>query len=237
MAIWDKFLTESDKRVFSASGYGAFLGPGARPALLVVDVSYAFTGSKGESLLESIEKWPNSCGPTAWEAIPHINALLSSARDKGIPVFYSTGYDARPDGIGRGLWRNSRADDHAAPEALSQEIVQEISPTERDVVFRKRSPSFFHGTPLVSDLVALNVDTVIVCGTTTSGCVRATVVDAFSHNLRAVVSEEGCFDRGEVSHAISLFDMDAKYADVIQTAAIVEYMNGLQDDLYAGQMT
>lgn len=237
MAIWDEFLTENDKSVFAASGYGAYLGPGMRPALLIIDVSYAFTGDQDEPLLDSIAKWHNSCGPAAWRSMPYIQALLAAARAKNLPIFYSTGYDARPDGFGRGLWRNSRVNDAIPPVGYGpQEIVREISPEPRDVVITKRAPSVFHGTTLASDLTALGVDSLIVAGTTTSGCVRATVVDGFSHNLRMAVAEEACFDRGEASHAMALFDLNAKYADVMATAAIVDYFDTLDDDLFSGKI-
>nr|MCW2727151.1 hydrolase [Aeromicrobium sp.] len=237
MPVWDEFLTENDRAAFGASGFGAYLGPGARPCLLVIDVSYAFTGDKDEPLLDSIAKWSHSCGPTAWRAIPYIQQLLAGARAKNLPVIYSTGLDARPDGFGRGLWRNSRISDAVPPLGYGpQEIVREIAPQERDVVIRKTAPSVFHGTPLAAYLISLKVDSLIVVGTTTSGCVRATVVDAFSHNFRVAVAEEGCFDRGEASHAMSLFDLDAKYADVMPTAQVLDYFETLDDDLFAGQI-
>jgi len=237
MAVWDQFLTENDKSTFAASGYGAHRGPGARPALLVIDVSYAFTGDTDEPLLDSIAKWHNSCGPTAWAAVPHIQALLAGARAKDLPVFYSTGFDAREDGFGRGLWRNSRISDAVPPLGYGpQEIVREVAPEERDVVLHKRAPSVFHGTSLASHLIALGIDTLVVAGTTTSGCVRATVVDAFSHNFNVSVAEEACFDRGEASHAMALFDLNAKYADVMPTADITSYFETLPDGLYDGMI-
>jgi maleamate amidohydrolase len=237
MAVWDEFLTENDKEVFGASGYGAFLGPGKRPALLIIDVSYAFTGEKDEPLLDSVAKWHNSCGPAAWKAMPYVQQLLDGAREKNLPIFYSTGYDARPDGFGKGLWRNSRISEGVPPVGYGpQEIVREIAPEERDVVITKRAPSVFHGTPLVSNLLSLGVDSLIVAGTTTSGCVRATVVDAFSHNFRVAVAEEACFDRGEASHAIALFDLNAKYADVMATSEILDYVASLDANLFAGQI-
>ncbi|WP_460747290.1 isochorismatase family protein [Nocardiopsis oceani] len=233
MPIWDKFLTENDRTVFDTAGYGTYLGPGKHPALLVVDVSYAFTGDKGESLIDSITGSRNSCGPRAWQAIPHIQSLLEAARAKNVPTFYTTGYDTRPGDVGTGLWRSSRKDEVVRPAGRNpQEIVAEVAPQEQDIVLTKRAPSAFHGTPLASDLTGLGVDTLIVVGTTTSGCVRATVVDAFSNNLRVLVAEEGCFDRGEASHAMALFDLNAKYADVMASPDVLEYFAGLESDLY-----
>lgn len=206
MPVWDTFLTEQDKRIFPQSGYGYCLGPGEHPAILVVDISYAFTGEKDEPLEDSVTKWHNSCGPTAWEAMPYVQELLTAAREKNLPILYSTGYDARPDGFGRGLWRKGPAvEANTPPEGYGpQEIVREIAPEERDVVYTKRAPSVFHGTPLASDLRLLEADTLILVGTTTSGCVRATAVDAFSHNFRTVLAEEGCFYRCATGSAGSL---------------------------------
>src|SRR5262245_2654439 len=94
--IWDKFLTERDKAVFEAAGYGALAAWGKRPALLVIDVNYAFTGETSLPILESIKKWRNSCGSEGWDAIPVLQKLIETCRAKGIPVIYTTG-TRRPD--------------------------------------------------------------------------------------------------------------------------------------------
>jgi nicotinamidase-related amidase len=101
-----------------------------------------------------------------------------------------------------------------------------------DVVIQKLKPSAFNGTPLRQLLTLLKVDTVIVCGTTTSGCVRATVLDAFSDNMRVIVPEEACFDRIEASHAINLFDMNAKYADVLATEQVISELGKVPKGLF-----
>ena len=107
-----------------------------------------------------------------------------------------------------------------------------IAPGPRDIVSKKQKPSGFFGSNLASFLTLLGADSVIVVGTTTSGCVRATVVDAFSLNYRVILAEEGCFDRSEASHALSLCDMHAKYADVVPTAEVLAYFNGLPAGLF-----
>jgi nicotinamidase-related amidase len=235
MRVWDAFLTPSDKEVFRASGTGTTLGIGDRPVLLVVDVTYAYTGDVSEPILDSIRKWPNSCGPRAWEAIPHIQSLLSAFRAKGFPVFYSATPKPSQDGFGRGLWRSSRTDPTTTVLGVdASEIVHDIAPEDRDIVITKVAPSAFFGTYLSSYLASLRADSVIVCGATTSGCVRASVVDGFSHNLRMIVAEEATFDRGEASHAVGLFDLDAKYADVLPTAQVVDQIASMSADLYRG---
>jgi len=112
------------------------------------------------------------------------------------------------------------------------EIVAMIAPGPRDIVIKKQKPSGFFGTNLASYLTLLGCDSVIVVGTTTSGCVRATVVDGFSLNYRVIVAEEGCFDRSEASHAVSLCDMHAKYADVVPLAEVLSYFDRLPGGLF-----
>lgn len=234
--IWDKFLTERDKAVFAAAGYGARGGFGKRPALLVVDVNWAFCGDRPEPILESIKRWRNSCGEDAWVALPFIKSLIEKARAKGIPVIYTTGV-RRADNwdAGSWSWKNSRSSEDASRSQSNldgNEIVAEIAPGPRDIVVFKQKPSGFFGTNMASYLTLLGCDSVIVTGTTTSGCVRATVLDAFSLNYRVAVVEEACFDRSQASHAINLCDMNAKYADVVKTAEVLAFFDSLPPGLF-----
>ena len=246
--IWNRFLTERDKAVFAAGGFGARAGFGKRPALLVIDVNWAFCGERPEPILESIKRWRTSCGEDAWVALDYIKQLIDRARAKGLPVIYTTG-ERRADNWDAGSWRwkSSRGDEasvkpppypppHAGEGRVGEidgnEIVAMIAPGPKDVVIRKRKPSGFFGTDLASYLTLLGADSVIIVGTTTSGCVRASAVDAFSLNYRVILAEEGCFDRSEASHAISLCDMHAKYADVVPTAEVMAYFDTLPDDLF-----
>lgn len=235
MPGWDNFLTDVDKSVFQASGWGARQGIGQRPAVLIVDVSYGFCGERPEPILESITKWHNSCGPQAWQSIDAIKQLLVVAREKRLPVIYSTAPALRADGLDRGRWtdKNPR---HAEDDARANEIVAEIAPRASDIFIEKSKPSVFFGSLLLSYLVDLMVDSLIVCGTTTSGCVRATVVDAFSYNYKVTVIEEATFDRGEASHWINLFDMDSKYADVTPLAEVLQSLSGLESGLFDTQV-
>ncbi len=234
--IWNKFLTERDKAVFAAGGFGARAGFGKRPTLLVIDVNWAFCGERPEPILQSIKRWRTSCGAEAWVALDYIKQLILAAREKGLPVIYTTGED-RPDKWDRGSWgwKSTRGDEAGGGPGSNldgNEIVAMIAPFPRDIVIEKQKPSGFFGSNLAAYLTLLGADSVVVVGTTTSGCVRATVVDAFSLNYRVILAEEGCFDRSEASHAVSLCDMHAKYADVVPTAEILAYFNGLPADLF-----
>ena len=234
--IWNQFLTERDKAVFGNSGYGARQGFAKRPALLVIDVNYAFCDERPMPILESIKRWRNSCGAEAWEGVKAIKRLLAAARARGLPVIYSTG-TRRDDDWDRGSWnwKNSRAAERPRTQSSGQDgntIVPDIAPQPEDVVIEKLKPSVFFGTPLLSFLVLLGADSLIIAGTTTSGCVRATVVDAFSNNYRVAIVEEGCFDRSQASHALSLCDMNAKYADVVRLEETLAYIEALPKGLF-----
>ena len=235
-AIWDKFLTDRDKEVFAVGGFGAHAGYGRKPALLVIDVSYNFCGDRREPILESIKRFHNSCGEDAWDALPHIRKLIDACHDRGIPVIYTTG-QFRPDGWDAGgwAWKNSRTEEDVAPPPSGfnrdgNDIMDEIAPAPQDIVIRKLKPSVFHGTPLMGFINDLGADSLIVTGTTTSGCVRASVIDAFSYNLRVAIVEEGCFDRSQASHAINLCDMHAKYADVTGIADALAFIETVDED-------
>jgi nicotinamidase-related amidase len=237
---WDKYLSERDKQLFPFVGFGQLAGFGRRPVVLAVDVSYAFTGDRSdESIFESVAKWPNSCGAEAWDGVASIGTLLESARAKRLPIFYTTGSNrpvAGEFGLGRWADKMERQSEQIKNLELGNTIIEEIAPRETDVVIEKEKPSAFFGTLFASYLTDLGADSIITCGTTTSGCVRASVIDGFSYNYRMVVVEEATFDRGEASHWISLFDMHMKYADVVSLDEVLEYIEDLDDDLFVERM-
>ena len=237
--IWDKYISKRDQGVFNAAGFGQSAGFGERPVLMVIDVNYAFCGDRREPILDSIKRWKLSCGEAAWDALPILVKLIETAHIKEIPVIYTTGY-SRTDKWDRGSWswKNPRGENlkHSEPAPKTNrdgnDIMDEITPNPQDIVVWKQKPSAFHEAPTMSYLNLLKADTVIIAGTTTSGCVRATAVDAFSHNFHVSVIEDGCFDRSDVSHAITLLDLHAKYADVVKSDGVIEYLNNLPNDLY-----
>src|SRR5437867_84869 len=150
--IWDDLITEHDRQVYDKAGYGQHGGFAERPAVLVVDVTYDFTGDRDEPILDSIDKFRNSCGQAAWASLPHIRDLITAARAKGIPVIY-THASPRPDLVRTGGWarKNSRA---MAPTEISARIGNYlpdiIAPQPSDVVMQKGKPSAFLPTPLVA---------------------------------------------------------------------------------------
>jgi len=236
MSIWDDVLTDQDRVVYERAGWGKPAGYGKRPALLIVDVIYNFVGDKPEPILESIKNWRYSCGEVGWEGVHALERLIAKARQKHIPLFYTT-WERRADLLDNGAWnrKNYRVDDPIDVQGhKGNQIVAEVAPHPEDIAFVKKKPSAFFGTPLVGYLIDRKVDTLILAGTTTSGCIRATAVDGFSYNYYVVVPEECAWDRGEVSHKINLFDIQEKYGDVRKLEDVLSYLDGLEDDLYAG---
>jgi nicotinamidase-related amidase len=223
MAIWDDIIIGEDKQVHEKVRFGRGVEFGRKPALVIIDVVYSFVGDKPEPILKSVERFRLSCGDKGWRAVNQIAPLLALAREKKVPVVY-----AKPGGGNssqRWPWHRSPEVNEMAEVEYSREVVREITPTVEDIVIEKATPSVFMGTPLVNILVARGIDTLFVCGCTTSGCVRASVVDAAAYGFRVGVIEECTFDRFEISHKVSLFDMNAKYARVVSVAEIKDYLS------------
>ncbi|MFZ7942253.1 MULTISPECIES: isochorismatase family protein [Bacillaceae] len=227
--IWDQYLDEQDKKVYQEAGLGKKMGIGQKPALVIVDVQYGFTGDSPEDIEQSIQKYPTSCGERSWAAIEQIKNLLNKAREIDIPVFFTIIEGSKSASNERVAIKGNIFDHPALLEGeKGTQVVEELKPQYGEIVISKKKPSAFFGTPLVSYLTAQQIDTVIVTGCTTSGCVRATVIDAFSNNYRVVVPEECAFDRGIASHAINLFDMQQKYADVVPVEEVISELEGLK---------
>jgi maleamate amidohydrolase len=225
--VWDRFLTEQDKAHVALKPPRP-VGFGKKPALLLIDLYRWVFGDQPQPVLEAIKTWPGSCGMAAWNAIPHIQTLLKTAREVRIPIIHVTGLA----GANVDQWSFRRDRDRnstLSAEALERrqhkfDIIDEVEPLPGEAVLKKLSPSAFWGTPLVGHLNQLGIDTVITCGESTSGCVRASVVDGTTYRFRMIVVEEGVFDRHEACHAVNLFDMNQKYADVLPLNDVINYL-------------
>jgi maleamate amidohydrolase len=234
VAIWDDVLPEVDREVFAAAGWGRRAGFGRRPVLMLIDVNYNFVGDRPEPILESIKRWHFSCGERGWRGVAAIEPLLARARRLRLPVLYTTN-PRRPDGFDLGVWtlKGGRADEEVDVEGhLGNQIVAPLKPGSHDIFIEKKKPSAFFGTPLASYLVMLRADTVILTGTTTSGCVRASAVDAISYNFRVVVPEECVWDRGELTHKVNLFDLHQKYCDVVPVQEVLGHLARVPEGLF-----
>jgi len=225
--VWDQYLTERD-RAHLAMRPSRRRGFGEKPALLRIDLYRWVFGDKPEPILEAMKKWPSSCGLDGWNAVPQIQKLLAKARQVGIPIVHMTGLDGAGV-VSRSPQRESDLQANRDPEAQNRlrrrfDIIDEVEPLPGETVLRKASPSAFWGTPLVGHLNALHIDTIITCGESTSGCVRASVVDGCTYRFRMVVAEECVFDRHQATHAMNLFDMNQKYADVLPLQEVLDYL-------------
>jgi len=228
MPVWDNLLTEDEQKVYEVFRQPKTLG--TRPAILVIDVNYAFVGRKPEHIVESVQDYRTPCGERGWEGVANIQKLLTMGRQVGVPIIYTTGTTRSRRGTS---WAN-RAREQASqgvltPEELEHQhigntIVEDIGPQTEDLVIPKRGASGFFGTSLIRDLNEMDIDTVLVTGTTTSGCVRATVVDAACYSFYVGIVEECCFDRFQISHQVSLLDMHAKYGLVLSLQEVTEYL-------------
>jgi nicotinamidase-related amidase len=224
MNPWDSVISEEESRAYRAAGFGNPSGIGKRPALLIIDVQYRTVGTQPKPFWESIKEFPTSCGEVGWQAVGNIVPLLGEFRSRGWPVLYPHVAPKKATDGGR-LAAKVPAIMGVAQKGY--EFVAEIAPREGDILIPKKHPSAFFATPLVSHLIDLGVDTLVVTGCTTSGCVRCSVVDAFSYNFRAVVPWDCVYDRSATSHAVNLFDMASKYADVAPAAEIIQELDSI----------
>jgi maleamate amidohydrolase len=223
---WDRFLTEQDRMLLRAGmRKSAKFGFGLHPALLIVDNVYRHFGFRRLAIKESVQQWPASFGLEGWAAIDRTADLLAVARSNGVPVVYSRNLPNFTTFWGVATMPSQRLSDGPAAERTRMNvIVDEIAPRPDELVIEKPAASPFFGTPLVTYLNSRRVDTVIVCGNSTSGCVRAAVVDARSYRYLVGVVADCCADRTQASHNVSLFDMDQKYADVIDLERAKRYL-------------
>lgn len=221
---WTDVIPEADLASFQREFADADrpLSAGRSPAVVVVDMTRAFVDSL----------YPTGWSETGGPALEANVRLLREARRAGIPVFYTKAY-ADPDHqrrpAERGRWKLNGSTAPLADGLPPGDVIpEEIAPTADDIVIDKGGkPSAFFGTPLASYLIHEGCDTVIVTGMVTSGCVRATVLDAFQYNFHVIVPYECSADRSQISHKVSLFDMHMKYADVVSLDETVGYLAGL----------
>jgi len=211
---WAGIISDNERKAYRAAGFGRKTGLGQRPALMIIDVQYRTVGTKSAPFWESIKEFPTSCGEVGWKAVANISKLLAAFREKNWPVLY-------PHVSPKQTFDKGRLSDKVPAimgiAANGYDFVAEVAPREGDILVPKKHPSAFFGTPLASYLVEQGADTVVVTGCTTSGCVRGSVVDAFAYNFRVAVPHDAVYDRSATSHAVNLFDMAEKYADVSDT--------------------
>ena len=192
---------------------------GENPAVLAIDLyNKAYLG--GDRPVKVADRqFSGSCGENAWKALPPTQKLFATARRAGIPVIYTT----RHVDTG-GVHSTNR---NASREADDYDIKAELAPQADELVIYKERASAFFGTPLIAHLQQKRIDSLIICGESTSGCVRASTVDAYSYGFHNVVVEECTYDRATINHKVNLFDLHHKYADVMHIEDVLAHLDGL----------
>lgn len=228
---WEELLSERDREVLQRGRFSRRMGFGDSPAVLCIDCQTYMVGDRDEAQELSMQRYPSSCGSVGWRALRHTARLLAAARESNLPVFY-TRFVLSPDGRDAGVYALKRdlldSPNWALRDTPGSEISPLVKPESSDIIISKHKPSAFFGTPLLSHLIDRKVDTLLITGGSTSNCVRATVFDAASYNFRPIVVEECVFDRIEISHKTSLFDMDRQFADVIPLDDVLTYLRKLE---------
>ena len=202
-------MSRDDLATYRAQGFGGTVGIGTRPALCIVD----FVNGFADPTIFG--------GGNIAAAVAKTVGLLAAARRCGLPVAFSRAVFAEDGSDDCAFVRKVPALATLTEQAPASQIVPQLKPLSHEVILRKTQPSAFFGTGYAERLRQLGVDTLLVAGCTTSGCVRATVVDAMSHNFRTIVARDCVGDRSLVAHQANLFDMEQKYADLMESEMII----------------
>jgi maleamate amidohydrolase len=212
---WKDLVDDEILEIYSAYHRDVFVGPA--PAVLAIDLYRNAYRGGNIPVREANRAHPGSCGENAWKAIEPTQRLFKAARAAGIPIIYSTRH-ADTGGV-KSTKRNM------PPETEDQyAIIDELAPQPGELIIYKERASAFFGTPLVAHLRRLRVESLIICGESTSGCVRASTVDAYSYGFHNTVVEECTFDRSMLSHKVNLFDLHHKYADVMHVEPVIAHL-------------
>ena len=207
------------RALYHEQGHGQPIGFGQRPAVLVIDMQHDFCDPDA----------PTTLWPSIGETFEPIRRLAAAARERRVPVIYTMGLVAA-DGSTAGLWRLKQrfhAEGRIQIEgSRGAEIVEALAPRPGDRIIRKWRPSAFFRTDLEVFLAVQGIDTLLVCGTSVSGCVRATVTDAFMRDIRCMIVREAVADRTLAVLEANLFDLEQKYADVVSLAEALAYLEG-----------
>lgn len=214
MPVWDGIVPEADRVIYERAGFARAPRWDGRPALLIVDALWAFIGHKPVDVLEAIEECPTACGKAGWDGMERIAQVLETFRGARLPVIYVCA-NGNLDNLYGETTRSRRTMPAPGQRDDWYDIPDRIAPADGEAVIFKPKASAFFRTSLDVILWRLRVDTVFIAGSTTCGCIRASAVDAHSLGFETILLEEAVWDRSPFSHAVSLFEMDMKYAAVV----------------------
>ena len=217
---WRGFVDEETEEIYSHYKRDVFVGE--NPAVLMVDVYKASYEGGQQRVIDVIKEHPSSCGERAWAMVEPAKQLLEASRAAGIPITYCTGDTRSSSNKGRATNRQVLNEHNE-----SYDILEELAPEDGELVVYKQRASAFYGTPLMSHLTQMGIQSLIMGGGTTSGCLRAAVQDAKANGFHVNLVEECCYDRTEMNHMVNLFDMHHKYADVMHLDEVLTHINGI----------
>lgn len=218
--VWEDVIDDEIRAI--TANYAARMGLRGRPALLCIDNYNAVFGDKPEPVLEGMQRFPSTCGLAAWDAIEPTRRLMASARAAGIPVIHTTSDQVNQSAQSYTVATKRKVT--GADALWNFTHFAALAPEPGELVIHKPRASAFYGTPLNAHLIQMDVNTLIVCGNSTSGCVRASVNEAYMYGYSVGIVEEGVFDRNWLSHKVNLFDMNAKYGDVLFLDEALDYV-------------
>ena len=215
---WKDVVNAEILEIYEAYRRNLFVGP--KPAILAIDLYEKAYQGGNRPVLEVNRQFPGSCGENAWKAIEPTQALCAAARRAGVPIIYTTRH-ADTAGVQSTNRRLGREGENLYG------IKKELAPQPGELVIYKERASAFFGTPLVAHLRLNKIESLIVCGESTSGCVRASTVDAYSYGFHSTLVEECTYDRSALSHKVNLFDLHHKYCDVMHVGDVIAHLDGL----------
>jgi maleamate amidohydrolase len=218
---WKDVIDPDTLQIYQAYLRKTYIGD--NPAVLAIDLyNKAYLGGNRPAK-EVDREFSGSCGENAWKAIAPTQKLFAAARRAGVPVIYTT----RHVDTG-GVQSTNRNIGCMANDIY--DIVAELAPEAGELVIYKERASGFFGTPLIAHLQQKRINSLIICGESTSGCVRASTVDAYSYGFHNVVVEECTYDRSMMIHKVNLFDLHHKYADVMHIEEVLAHLDGLAQE-------
>ncbi|WP_167133086.1 cysteine hydrolase family protein [Paramicrobacterium chengjingii] len=221
-------LDAQDRGVIESTKYGSTQGIGERPALILVDFQSAYLGLD-HPILDQLDTYSSGGGEGAWAALRRTLPVLATARGAGVPVVLSRiAYPRTAEGD-NGFVKKRGASPHFIEGSDGTRYADELQPEHGDILVTKRAASCFQGTSLHDALSALGVDSILVAGLSTSGCVRATVVDGAALGYRCSVIVDGTADRIQLSRRVALFDIWMKYGDLVMADAAAQLMEAQKE--------
>jgi nicotinamidase-related amidase len=223
---WNDVIDDEIREIYEAYHRPIYVGP--MPVVLAIDLyKKAYLGGN-HPVREVNRKFSGSCGENAWKAVAPTQKLFAAARKAQVPIIYTTRH-ADTSGV------------HSTNRQLGREgddlyaIIDELKPEPEELVIYKERASAFFGTPLIAHLRQLGAESLIILGESTSGCVRASTVDAYSYGFHSVLVEECTYDRSMLSHKVNLFDLHHKYADVMHADEVIRHLEGLATEANPSQ--